>query len=506
MYASMRSVYPLLGSLVVLLAWTGSPRAETPSSILKVGFAEADITPEPGMERPGGYGKAYFKTVQDPCKVRAVVFDDGAKRVALVGIDALVVRRQTVQHAREAIQKRCGIPPEAVLIGASHSHTSGPTGMILPGEYDRADDFVKKLAYEQSSCADARYLQRVESQIVAAVCQASERRCEALCGVGSGHEDKVAFNRRFRMKNGLSFTHPGKRNPEIVEPAGPVDPQVGVLGAWNKEGKLLGCVVNYACHATTGANGFSANWICYLERAIRGVMGEDAVVVFLQGDCGDITQVDNLSPYPNVEAPAVGGRIGAEAAKVLLTLQRGPMGPLDARHRILSVGQRVPKPEHVARALEIVRKDPRQVDATEWTFAKETVLLEALLKHGSPEEVEVQAIQVGPAVFISNPAEMFVEYGLELKAKSPFPFTFPVELANGCVGYVPTQKALGAGGGGYETRLTSYSHLEVAAGQKMLEASLEMVRQMKPGKSPVLDQIPPVTTPWTYGNVPPEVD
>jgi len=474
--------------------------------LLKVGFAEADITPELGMETPGGYGKAFTRTVHDPCKVRAMVLDDGTKRVALVGVDGIGIRRHTVLAARKLIQDRCGIPPEAVLIGASHSHSSGPVCGVLPGEYDRGSDLVKKLAYDHTTCANPKYLARVIEQIASAVCQANEKRAEALCGVGSGREDRVAFNRRFRMKNGLSFTHPGKRNPEIIEPAAPIDPEVGVLGAWNKEGKLLGCVVNYACHATTGASGFSANWIYYLEQAIRGMLGPDVVVVFLQGDCGDITQVDNLSPYPNVDGPIVGGRIGAEAAKVLLSMHRGSMGPLDARTQILKLGHRVPKPERVAAALEIVKKDPKEVEHTLWTFSKETVLLDAVLKLGLSDAVEVQAIQVGPAVFVSNPAEMFVEYGLDLKKKSPFRFTFPVELANGCVGYVPTEEALGSGGGGYETRLTSYSHLEVAAGRKMLDASLEMVGQLKPGQLPTPPETPPATTPWSYGNVPPEVE
>ncbi len=111
-----------------------------------------------------------------------------------VGIDALAIRRAQVQAARQAIQEQCGIPPGAVLIAASHSHSSGPTAMILPGEYDHASQEVQELAYEKSSCADADYLEHVVRQIVAAVVQADENRVPARCGVGSGHEDQVAFN------------------------------------------------------------------------------------------------------------------------------------------------------------------------------------------------------------------------------------------------------------------------------------------------------------------------
>ena len=487
------------------LAWQPAQTA----SPFKAGFAERDITPEIGMEQPGGYGKAFHKALHDPCKVRAAVYDDGKKRVALVGVDALAVPRPLAQGARKAIAEKCGIPPEAVLIGASHSHSSGPVGMVQPGEYDHAPPLVQQLAYEKSSMAHAGYLERVRNEIVNAVSQANAARAPARSGFGSGIENKVAYNRRLRMKNGLAWSHPGKGNPDIIEYAGPIDPEVGVIGTWDKDGKLAGCVVNYACHATTSPGGISANWIYYLEKMIRGAMGPDVVVVFLNGACGDVTQVDNLSPYANPSgeqwARLVGGRVGAEAVKVLLLAEPGDAVPLDAAVKVWRAGRRIPSPERVKRCWEMVRKDPKEVGVSEWTFAKEIVMLDALVAKEKTVEVEAQAVQVGPAVFLSNPAEYFCQFGLDLKARSPFPFTYPVELANGCVGYVPTEEALGPRGGGYETRLTSYSNLEPSAGRQMVEAALELAARMKPGPVPEPPKAPPFKAPWAYGNVPPEL-
>jgi len=209
---------------------------------------------------------------------------------------------------------------------------------------------------------------------------------------------------------------------------------------------------------------------------------------------------------PVLTALLVGGRVGAEVYKTLLLIRRGASReiPLDVRSKTWMIKRRLPTPEKVKRAFEVVQAGPRD-NATDWTFAKETVLLDAIIKARPEEEVEVQAIQIGPAVFVSNPAEYFVQYGLDIKKSSKFPFTFPVELANGSTGYVPTEEAFGPNGGGYETRLTSYSNLEISAGRQMAEAGIELANQMTPGPIPQPPPAPPFRAPWLYGNQPPEL-
>ena len=500
-------------SLCVLSIWiTLLPAALVQAGPIEAGFAERDISPEIGMERPGGYAKSYHKTFHDPCKARAAVFSDGNQTVALVGLDALFIMEDQVAEARRMILDKTGIDPKAVLIGASHSHSSGPTGMILPGQLDHADELVQDLAYEQSSSADPKYLKMMVKGIAEAVIEAFEKKQPVHLGFGSGEEGKVSFNRRWRMKTGLTFTHPRFGNPNMIEEAGPIDPEVGVIGAWDKDGSLLGCVVNFACHATTSPGGISANYPWALEKVIDGVYGEKTVVVFLNGNSGDVTQVDNSSPVKRHSgekaALELGGSVGAEAIKVLVGMNALTTSASVAfKNETLVIARRKPSPERLAKCREIVRERPTEAAALNaWIWAKEIVILDALIKKWPKREVEIQAVQVGPAVFVTNPAEYFCEFGLQQKERINFPYTWPVSLANGCVGYVPTREALSKTGGGYETRLTSYSNLVPEAGDLIRDKGISLANSLT--ADPVFEgePLPEFKAGWRYGSVPPELE
>ena len=112
--------------LIVMSLCCECGRAE---AVFKAGFSEADITPAPGMEVPGGYGKSHNQgKVHDPLKVRAVVFDDGVSRAALVGIDAIAIGEHITEEVRRRIHRTCGIDQHAILIGLGCRHQSGGPG------------------------------------------------------------------------------------------------------------------------------------------------------------------------------------------------------------------------------------------------------------------------------------------------------------------------------------------------------------------------------------------
>lgn len=484
-----------------------------PTHMIKAGFAEADITPPVGAEMPGGFGKAYVTAIHDPLKVRAAVFDDGVCPLAFISVDTCEIASPLFFDAVcTAVATRTGIPAGNVLIAATHTHSGGPLAGLHPREFADAPDDVRTLIETHCIHADPVYFDHAIRQAVTAVCEAWRTRAPVQLSAGNGHESTVAFCRRFKMKNGRAFTHPGKGNPDIVEPEGPIDPQVGVLSAWDEGERLLGCIVNYACHCTTmGGSAASADYVASLEHTIRGAFGTQAIVLFLPGAMGDITQVDNQSLREREFGPdwsdRVGRCIGAEAIKVLASAARGDRFSLASRAETLMLQRRRPSATRVAecRARVQVGLQSGKLDWA-WHFAKEIVILDWLCQRSPAVKTDVHAMQIGPAVFLSNASEYFARSGLAIKHASPFPLTWVVTLAGPCIGYVPPAECFDpATGGGYETLLNSYANMEAGAEQTIREASIRLAQSLTPSGAPQPAQIKGRHTEWSYGNMPPEL-
>jgi neutral ceramidase len=483
---------------------------------MQVGFHTTDITPTFGMEKPGGYSKVFIDAIHDPLKVRAAVIEEAGSAVALVGVDTCQIGSQTLlNHVCEQIERRVGIPRSHIVIGASHTHSGGPLWETGFEDLSDAPDLVRTLFYEHSVNGNRLYSEYVGEQIITAVCEAARRREDAELSIGSGYEDQVAHNRRFHMRNGRVYTHPGKGNPDILEAAGPTDPEVGVISAWSTDGEWLGCIVNYACHCTVHGSTVSADYVYDMERTIQGAMRSDAPVVFLQGASGDVTQVDNLAltepQFGERWRRYVGTRVGAEALKVMVTAERGSHTPVVAATSDIRLRRRRPNPESIARSREVVDEGLRSGRfTTDWTFAKERILVDYICEREPEFTTTLQALQIGETVILANSAELFCELGLEMKQESPFARTFVVELANGCIGYVAPEHAFEPQEGGYETVLTSYSTAEVGAGAKLTRASIELAETLTPGEEPTAvvpqDEDAAEVEAWSYGVLGPDVD
>ncbi len=268
--------------------------------------------------------------------------------------------------------------------------------------------------------------------------------------------------------------NPSPGSPDLIKPAGPVDPVVTVLAVRTPAGRPLALLVNYSLHYVGGPRGFSADYYGVFADRIQELLKADRQIppfvgILSNGASGNINNINFRTPRPKPLAPferirTVAEKVAQEVASVYRSVPYHSWLPLDVRQEEILLGIRKPTEADVQRAREIMAKAPGpQMKTLEEVYARETILLADY-----PAEVPIilQAMRIGDLAIGAVPVEAFVEIGLELKKKSGFPATFTVSLANGYNGYLPTVEQHGLGG--YETWRARSSYLEEQAAPKIV--------------------------------------
>ena len=186
------------------------------SQSFKAGAAIRVITPDPLLPVSGGVGQPNPVTKHEgELYARAVVFEKGAIRLAIVSVDNLGWPAVLGDKSRGLIK---GIPPENIMIGATHTH-SAPDAYGFPDEKGRTG-------------ADLEYLEWCVIQIADAVNEAAGNLEPAFLKINVGEAgDRIAYN---------------YYAPQLY------DPRCGVIQAVAADGKNNGkpivTLVNYAIH------------------------------------------------------------------------------------------------------------------------------------------------------------------------------------------------------------------------------------------------------------------
>ena len=440
---------------------------------MRVGTAAVDITPPVGAQVAGQFHERIAEFVHDPLCARAFVVDDGTTRAAVVGCDLLSLKRSTVERARAVAADLTDIPAANILISATHTHTGPRTTDIFP------------------SAPDLDYINLLPRQIAGAVALAARARRSARIGVGSGWEEGGTHNRRFLKADGSAQMHPPKGDPSFVGPEGPDDPEVGIVFAQDEQERFVGAMVNYTSHPIVVGheNAFSADFPGYVCRTLEAIKGAPGSVTFVNGAFANVCPFDvhNVArrEYGYAWAERIGHMIAGEALRVLEKTDAQADTPVRVASRQVDLTIREIDEELIESARRLLASPAGQLPAgatdprtahRERTYANEVVLLAEERRLSPIVKAEVQVVAIGSAAFVGIPAELFVEFGLEIKRRSPFLFTYIAGDANGMVGYVPTRKAFR--GGGYETRLARSSKLTAEAGEILVEAAVGLLKQV----------------------------
>jgi len=435
---------------------------------LMAGFGRRDISPRspcflvgyPHVERTS-------TGVHDPLFASAVCLRSGPRAVMLIALDILFVPAEWTRDCREVIARETGLPSDAILIGATHTHSGPHIAEVLAWRDDPVIppvDPARAALLREKTLAAARDAWKSLQSAEAAWCTADVRR---LAG--------------------------GNR----IDANGAEDPEAGLLLLRSaRSGEPLAIVSIYGMHPTVlheDSTVVSSDFIGFTRQTVEAAF-PGAGMVCLNGVCG------NQSPRPVVHAQTMdeARRIGTALGERMVGVLRrehdfAQSFPVSHDSCLLPLeGKTFPSVETAAANLALARNryehlrsggaPAAAVRTAECTVfgAEEVLTLARAEASGEAEalrqkyrQAEIQVMRLGETFVAAWPGEFFVEYGLEIKRRAPGR-AFVVTMANGELqGYIVTQEAEAARG--YEAQMSLFP---AAAGSQFVEATLALLKSM----------------------------
>lgn len=454
-------------------------QAADPAPVFRAGAATSNITPELGSSMNGGFQDRQAVFVHDELHARCLALDDGKTKLVLVVADSCVIGRGIFDEAKKMVNEATGLPMENMLMSVTHSHSCGT---------------AQAVGQSEPSPMYQRFLAR---RIADGVRCALNNLAPAKIAWGKVDVPQHVFNRRWKMKPGgipptphgvttdQVKTNPGVNNPNLLEPAGPTDPEVCFISVQSVEGKPIALYANYSLHYVggTGPGHLSADYygvFCSQIGELLGAENQDPpfVGIMSNGTSGDINNIDcrgGQAKQPLYgQINLVAKDVAQAVAGACKTLKYQDWVPLGVAQKEVTLGLRIPTQEEVEQAREVTKQSklfPR-METLEQVYARETVLLADF-----PKEVSapLQVLKIGELRVSAIPAEVFVEIGLGLKSRHAQ--TFTVSLANAYHGYLPTPEQHKLGG--YETWRARSACLEADASTKIVAGLEELFSRLR---------------------------
>jgi len=409
-------------------------------SELLLSAVSLDVTPPPGHRLDGYAARADLATgTADPLRATMIWLSTAdSPGVLWLSLDAIAVGSALVAELAAAAAAAAGIPPECVVVCASHTHSgpSGWTGQIHP---------VIPAAREPD----------LYEPLVAAVASASLPRQPIRASWRSVEVVGVGTNRH--RKNG------------------PHDNTAGVLALHAMDGSPAAILLDFACHPTTyGPENlrWSADWPgaarAALGRALGGSLGgslsRDAVVVgFLQGAAGDVSPRFTRQARGAQEVDRLGGLFAARVAEALTQpgLDLPAAAPTIRRTTARLKVRDLPAPAEAAAMVATAAagihggldEPSARIAQTRLDGARGQALMSAA---ELPEHLDlpVSVVVLGEVAWVHLPVELFAIHGACLQADSPHPITRVIGYTDGYFGYVVDPDA--AQRGTYEALITFF--------------------------------------------------
>ena len=251
-----------------------------------------DITPTKfPISVNGGMQDRQATTAHDRLHARCLVLDDGTTRIAIVVCDSCMIPREVIDEAKAQAQQGDRHPARAHP-HLRHAHAHGPDGRRrLPERSGRGLPEVPR--------PEDRRGHRPRRQAPRAGEDRLGRRQGPDAGLQSPLEDEAGLRphqtRSADDRQGEDEPRP-RGHADLVEPAGPIDPDVSILSVQTADGKPLALLANYSLHYVGGVPALSADYFGVfadqMQQPARRGQATAFVGIMSNGTSGDINNVN----------------------------------------------------------------------------------------------------------------------------------------------------------------------------------------------------------------------
>jgi putative membrane-bound dehydrogenase-like protein len=438
----------------------GDGRAESvPLSApdVRVGAAAVNLRSDGTMVIAGSIEPHYAAEQEGELRAVAVVIEQpGQAKLAIVACDVLWIPRDLADAAVAEIEQQTGIPPNHVLINATHTHHAPST------------------APAHGFGVVPKFREELQHGIVRAVKEANSRLegGEARLFFHLANEDTVGSNSRQLLEDG-NITWGGQQEPsEKARPTAPFDPQLPVLDFRDVSGKTRALLFNHSTHTIGTRSGRDVRSPSFYGLAAQELETElGGIVGFLEGASGSTHNVAPVVPVPEcierLKATIRDARTKAQPRPV--SRLAGIRRPFKFRVRRFNEAQDDAK---IARYMNAY--GPQGAARVREVFANMRHQLRD--RQGAEQETWIQVVAVGDVAIVGVPAEYFTVLGIDIKRRSPFEFTYVAELANDWIGYLPDRE--GHRLGGYQTWMGLHSYAEEGTGERMVDEVVDILNEL----------------------------
>ncbi|MFO0871925.1 MAG: hypothetical protein U0935_23615 [Pirellulales bacterium] len=461
------------------LAWASHGEAAE----LWVGATTVSVTPDRPIALWGQLHTRISTSVESPVTATVLVLEsrDGTTvvdQVVLVACDLVAIPQDVLERTRGRVQARVpDFPIGKIILSATHTHT-GP--VLTEGIYEIPREGVMQ---------PAEYVDFFAERVAEGITTAWSQRRPGKVGWGLGHA-VIGSNRRAVYADGTAvmYGRTDGANFRLVE--GYEDHGVEVLCFWDQNDKLLATAINVACPAqeVEGRRSVNADFWHPVREALRAQHGPELHVLGWTGGAGDQSPHLLFRKAAEERMLRLRGldRLNEISRRLVAAWKEAYEGARQEKH------SDVPLAHHTERLTlprrEVTERECQLAKAKVEEYAPQAGKQTLAYWHGQvvkryerqqagtvePYSMELHVVRLGEIAICTNPFELFTDYAIQLKARSPALQTFVVQLA-GPGTYLPTPRAVA--GGGYSA-IAESNEVGPEAGQQLVDRTVERVQTL----------------------------